>query len=244
MREHTGYARVLRMQRKTQQRNARCAREFAPDREARVQPARRVPRAVTEIRRSLEMPVRQVMDAAAGGHVIESIEALGERRAGRVAHEPCRRDEAVQRPPVRVKHRDASRNARGRIVGRKGRELAFRARHEPPPDEVARRTRRRRLVEMKQAMQDELVAAGKPRIHRAHERGIAADRSAMMIIRDDQKRERAHAGGVEPLEKLPALTPRRRRYVVHGNDRGAAGSVRGLHSVVRALHNAAREPPP
>ena len=59
------HACVLRMQRETHQRNARCAREFAPYREPRVQPARRVPRAVAEVRRSLEMPVRQVMDTAA-----------------------------------------------------------------------------------------------------------------------------------------------------------------------------------
>jgi hypothetical protein len=79
---------------------------------------------------------------------------------------------------------------------------------------------------MKESMQDELVTRSHARFERAQELHMARHRRAMVIVGNDEQRCAVHAAMLEHCEELAALAPRRRRNVVHGNDRRAIAERR------------------
>src|SRR5438552_6343540 len=100
-------------------------------------------------------------------------------------------------------------------------KLAFSTRQKAAVDESPKRAGRRLVVTMMKAMERELVASRESGVERSDEASVFGDRIAIMIVRDDQYRDRLRAELVEHTQERGAFRPCRGRRVVHDERDGA-----------------------
>ena len=108
-------------------------------------------------------------------------------------------------------------------------KFAFGAGQHSPLDETAKCAWGRFVVAMVEPMQRELIAACEPPVQRRDEAGVLRDRIPIMIVRNDQYRDRSSAEVIEHLQKLRARRPCPWRHVVH-DERNRASDLMMRHT--------------
>jgi hypothetical protein len=189
----------------------------------------RAARAEDEARRGQRLPLRQRDHLAERAGVGEAGLRRGSQ-AGR-AEQPGRRDEPGHRQPVPARPAPAGLHALQRLRLRQGGELAFARGVVPPQQPVVQPARRCGLVEVREAMQHQLVARAGPAVQLLQAGGRPC-RVAVHVRHDQQRHRQRHARrlgeGVQQGEHALAAGPACRRHVVQHHAQGAGRASVGL----------------